>query len=78
MGCLTSAFRKWTSASMMQVLIARLGNEAPGDEIGYHYEVFVDQMLRPVTVANHVELELPIHADIADTVPSMTTATGRS
>ena len=68
LSCLTRAFKKWESASMMQILIARLATQSPGDEIGYHYEVFIDEMLRPSTVANDVELDLPLHINISDTV----------
>ena len=68
LSCLTRAFRKWESASMMQVLIARIATKNSEDTIAYQYEVFIDDMLRPATVANDVELDLPVHAQVSDTV----------
>jgi len=68
LGCLTDAFRKWESASIIQILMARIASRDPEDAIAYHYEVFFDDMLRPATVANDVELGMPIRTDISDTV----------
>ena len=53
---------------MMQVLIARIATKNSEDTIAYQYEVFIDDMLRPATVANDVELDLPVHAQVSDTV----------
>ncbi len=66
--CLTRSFKDWESATVMQVLSARIGSAADGGEIGYHYEVFTDEMLRPITVANEVQYQLPVRRNIDDTM----------
>jgi hypothetical protein len=66
--CLTGNFKKWNKATTMQVLMARVGRAEGGGEIGYHYEVFTDEMLRPMTVSNDVQYQMPIRREIDDTM----------
>jgi hypothetical protein len=68
LSCLTRAFKKWENATMMQVLLSHIGTRLGGSAIAYQYEVFIDEMLRPATVANDVELDLPVRREISDTM----------
>jgi hypothetical protein len=68
LSCLTRAFGKWERATMMQVLMSRIGSGKDGNEIAYQYEVFTDEMLRPASVANDVQLDLPVRHEISDTL----------
>jgi len=52
--CAHSAFRKWKDVTMLQIVLFRLGALAEGEDPGYHYEVFSDRMMHPVTVTNEV------------------------
>jgi len=64
--CLSDALGTWDSASMMQLLIARICRRNGGPGIGYRYEVFVDEMLRPVTAASDADVAPPIDGRIGD------------
>ncbi len=68
LSCLTRAFKKRESATMMQLLLSRIGNQVEGSDIAYQYEVFIDEMLRPATAANDVDLDLPLRREISDTL----------
>jgi hypothetical protein len=68
LSCLTRAFRKRENVNMMQLLLSRIGSGNGDRQIAYQYEVFIDEMLRPVTVANDVALDLPIRHEISETL----------
>jgi hypothetical protein len=65
LSCLADSFGTWDFATMMQILMARIGS-FEGSEVGYHYEVFIDEMLRPVTVSNESGLKMPYRGEIGD------------
>jgi len=56
--CLRSAFRRWRHVGMLQIMMMRLSRRAPGDPPGFHYELYVDELLRPVTVTNGIDYEV--------------------
>lgn len=66
MPCLTGSFGKWKYTTLMQMLMARLGHVEGGTDVGYHYEVFIDEMLRPTTVSNDTILQAPQWRDLDD------------
>ncbi len=66
LGSLTKSFDSWSEISLTQALMVRLGRWDGGPEIGYHYEVFTDEMLRPVTETNGIVYEHPSQLGIID------------
>jgi len=52
----------------MQILMARIGTLEGEGEVGYHYEVFIDEMLGPVTASNETGLTMPYRREIGDLV----------
>jgi len=64
--CLTKSLDRWKYTTLMQMLLARLGNGDGDSAVGYHYELFIDEMLRPRTVTNHVQLTAPVRMSIGD------------
>ncbi len=63
---LTRSFDSWKDIALIQALMVRIGRQDVGAEVGYHYELFIDEMLRPVTVTNGIVYEHPSPLGIID------------
>jgi len=55
--CLDRAYRKRRELPLVQALLVRLAGGADDSGLGYHFEIFVDEMLAPVTVSNGIRHE---------------------
>jgi len=55
--CLSDAFKKEKDVVLLQMLFYRLAAESVGAPPGYHYEIFAQPLLAPVTVTNNVKYD---------------------
>jgi len=52
--CLSRAYGKRKELALLQALLVRLAGGADRSGVGYHFEIFVDDMLAPATVTNGI------------------------
>ncbi len=62
--CIADAFDKWRDVAAMHALFARLSHDPSLPEPGYHYEIFTDAMLRPITLTNGIRYSFPSEWDV--------------
>ncbi len=68
---LARSMKSWWDITAMQTLMVRLGRRDGAPEVGYHYEVFTDEMLRPVTVTNGITYEHHSRLGIANVMEAV-------
>jgi hypothetical protein len=66
LSCLSDALGTWDSAMMTQLLVAQICSRGDDGGIGYRYEVFVDQLLRPLTASSTVQLASPSRRSVGN------------